>query len=126
MLSIHKNTCWGLQWHITAMVDVAKEVGADDVSHGFTGEGNDQVRFELTFFALNPELSVIAPRREWEIKGTEDAIEYAVRHNVPVPVTKESIYSRYRNLWHLSHEGIHELEGLEQKANWPRLAEHVN
>ncbi|KAL0389739.1 UNVERIFIED_CONTAM: Argininosuccinate synthase, chloroplastic [Sesamum calycinum] len=88
-----------------AMVDVAKEVGADAVSHGCTGKGNDQVRFELTFFALNPELSVVAPWREWEIRGREDAIEYAKKHNVPVPVTKKSIYSRDRNLWHLSHEG---------------------
>ncbi|GER42814.1 argininosuccinate synthase [Striga asiatica] len=87
-----------------AMVDVAKEVGADAVSHGCTGKGNDQVRFELTFFALNPDLSVVAPWREWEITGREDAIEYAKKHNVPVPVTKKSIYSRDRNLWHLSHE----------------------
>lgn len=65
-----------------------------------------QVRFELTFFALNPELSVVAPWREWEITGREDAIEYAKMHNVPVPVTKKSIYSRDRNLWHLSHEVI--------------------
>ncbi|RWR83801.1 Argininosuccinate synthase [Cinnamomum micranthum f. kanehirae] len=88
-----------------AMVDVAKEVGADAVSHGCTGKGNDQVRFELAFFALNPELNVVVPWREWEIKGREDAIEYAKKHNVPVPVTKKSIYSRDRNLWHLSHEG---------------------
>lgn len=63
-----------------------------------------QVRFELTFFSLNPELKVVAPWREWEIQGREDAIEYAKKHNVPVPVTKKSIYSRDRNLWHLSHE----------------------
>jgi argininosuccinate synthase len=63
-----------------------------------------QVRFELTFFALNPELNVVAPWREWDITGREDAIEYAKKHNVPVPVTKKSIYSRDRNLWHLSHE----------------------
>lgn len=63
-----------------------------------------QVRFELTFFALNPELNVVAPWREWDIQGREDAIEYAKKHNVPVPVTKKSIYSRDRNLWHLSHE----------------------
>ncbi|XP_062168904.1 argininosuccinate synthase, chloroplastic [Alnus glutinosa] len=88
-----------------AMVDVAREVGADAVSHGCTGKGNDQVRFELTFFALNPKLNVVAPWREWDITGREDAIEYAKRHNVPVPVTKKSIYSRDRNLWHLSHEG---------------------
>lgn len=63
-----------------------------------------QVRFELTFFALNPELKVVAPWREWEITGREDAVEYAKKHNIPIPVTKKSIYSRDRNLWHLSHE----------------------
>ncbi|PQQ14781.1 argininosuccinate synthase chloroplastic-like [Prunus yedoensis var. nudiflora] len=68
-----------------AMVDVAKEVGADAVAHGCTGKGNDQVRFELTFFALNPKLNVVAPWREWDIRGREDAIEYAKKHNVPVP-----------------------------------------
>ncbi|KAL2505521.1 Argininosuccinate synthase [Abeliophyllum distichum] len=99
-----------------AMVDAAREVGADAVSHGCTGKGNDQVRFELTFFALNPELSVVAPWREWEITGREDAIEYAKKHNVPVPVTKKSIYSRDRNLWHLSHEG----DILEDPANEPK------
>ncbi|KGN63496.2 argininosuccinate synthase, chloroplastic [Cucumis sativus] len=99
-----------------AMVDVAKEVGADAVAHGCTGKGNDQVRFELTFFALNPKLRVIAPWREWDITGREDAIEYAKRHNVPVPVTKKSIYSRDRNIWHLSHEG----DVLEDPANEPK------
>ncbi|XP_078447482.1 arginosuccinate synthase family isoform X2 [Wolffia australiana] len=98
-----------------AMVDVAKEVGADAVAHGCTGKGNDQVRFELTFFALNPQLNVVAPWREWDIRGREDAIEYAKKHNVPVPVTKKSIYSRDRNLWHLSHEG----DILEDPANEP-------
>ncbi|KAI9070653.1 hypothetical protein K1719_047383 [Acacia pycnantha] len=99
-----------------AMVDVAKEVGADAVAHGCTGKGNDQVRFELTFFALNPELNVVAPWREWDITGREDAIEYAKKHNVPVPVTKKSIYSRDRNLWHLSHEG----DILEDPAAEPK------
>ncbi|KAF3779638.1 Argininosuccinate synthase [Nymphaea thermarum] len=99
-----------------AMVDVAREVGADAVSHGCTGKGNDQVRFELTFFALNPKLNVVAPWREWDIRGREDAIEYAKKHNIPVPVTKKSIYSRDRNLWHLSHEG----DILEDPANEPR------
>ncbi|KAL5543947.1 hypothetical protein UlMin_007731 [Ulmus minor] len=99
-----------------AMVDVAKEVGADAVAHGCTGKGNDQVRFELTFFALDPKLSVVAPWREWDIKGREDAIEYAKKHNVPVPVTKKSIYSRDGNLWHLSHEG----DILEDPANEPK------
>ncbi|KAH7388010.1 hypothetical protein KP509_16G053400 [Ceratopteris richardii] len=99
-----------------AMVDVAKEVGADAVAHGCTGKGNDQVRFELAFFALNPKLHVVAPWREWDIRGREDAIEYAKKHNVPVPVTKKSIYSRDRNLWHLSHEG----DILENPENEPK------
>ncbi|CAN1232028.1 Argininosuccinate synthase, chloroplastic, partial [Linum grandiflorum] len=75
-----------------------------------------KVRFELTFFALNPELNVVVPWREWDIRGREDAIEYAKKHNVPVPVTKKSIYSRDRNLWHLSHEG----DILEDPANEPK------
>ncbi|WOL02428.1 hypothetical protein Cni_G11147 [Canna indica] len=99
-----------------AMVDVAKEVGADAVAHGCTGKGNDQVRFELTFFALNPELQVVVPWREWEITGREDAVEYAKKHNIPVPVSKKSIYSRDRNLWHLSHEG----DILEDPGNEPK------
>jgi argininosuccinate synthase len=98
-----------------AMVDVAKKYGADAVSHGCTGKGNDQVRFELTFFALNPKLAVVAPWREWDIKGREDAIEYAKKHNIPVTATKKSIYSRDRNLWHISHEG----DILEDPANEP-------
>lgn len=87
------------------MVDVAHDVGADAVSHGATGKGNDQVRFELTFAALDPRLLVIAPWREWNIRSREDAIKYAKEHNVPVTATEKSIYSRDRNLWHLSHEG---------------------
>jgi len=87
------------------LVDVAHEVGADAVSHGATGKGNDQVRFELTVMALDPRLQVIAPWREWDIRSREDAIEYAARHNVPVTATVRSIYSRDSNLWHLSHEG---------------------
>ncbi|KAG0571101.1 hypothetical protein KC19_6G211500 [Ceratodon purpureus] len=98
-----------------AMVDVAKEYGADAVSHGCTGKGNDQVRFELSFFALNPKLAVVAPWREWDIKGREDAIEYAKKHNVPVKATKKKIYSQDRNLWHISHEG----DILEDPANEP-------
>eukprot|EP00250_Pteridium_aquilinum_P018491 c24115_g2_i1 orf=250-1692(-) len=104
-----------------AMVDVAKEVGADAVAHGCTGKGNDQVRFELTFFALNPKLNVVAPWREWDIRGREDAIEYAKKHNVPVPVTKKSIYSRDRNLWHISHEG----DILENPENEPKKDMYV-
>ena len=87
------------------MIDVAHEVGADALSHGATGKGNDQVRFELTFAALDPRLKIIAPWREWDIRSREDAIAYAESHNVPVTATIKSIYSRDRNLWHLSHEG---------------------
>ena len=87
------------------LVDVAHQVGADAVSHGATGKGNDQVRFELTVMALDPRLKIIAPWREWEIRSREDAIAYAAKHNVPVTATIKSIYSRDSNLWHLSHEG---------------------
>lgn len=86
-------------------VEVAKAIGADAVAHGCTGKGNDQVRFELTYKALAPDLRVIAPWREWSIKSREDALDYAHRHHVPVPVTKRELYSRDQNIWHLSHEG---------------------
>jgi argininosuccinate synthase len=86
-------------------VEVAHQVGADAVAHGATGKGNDQVRFELTFTALDPRLKVIAPWREWEIRSREDAIAYAKARGVPVTASVKSIYSRDCNLWHLSHEG---------------------
>jgi argininosuccinate synthase len=86
-------------------VMIAQQEGADAVAHGCTGKGNDQVRFELTFMALDPRLKVIAPWREWDIKSREDALAYAEAHNVPVTATLKSIYSRDRNLWHISHEG---------------------
>jgi argininosuccinate synthase len=86
-------------------VEVAHQVGADAVAHGATGKGNDQVRFELTYTALDPRLKVIAPWREWEIRSREDAIAYARAHNIMVTASEKSIYSRDRNLWHLSHEG---------------------
>ncbi|MCL0107856.1 argininosuccinate synthase [Peptococcaceae bacterium] len=87
------------------LVEIAEKEGAVAVAHGATGKGNDQVRFELSIKALNPSLRIIAPWREWSIRSREDAIDYAEAHNIPVPVTKESIYSRDRNLWHISHEG---------------------
>jgi len=87
------------------MVAIAENEGADAVSHGATGKGNDQVRFELTVKALNPDLKIIAPWRQWHIRSREDAIDYAKSHNVPVEATKKEIYSRDENLWHLSHEG---------------------
>ncbi|HSP34638.1 MAG TPA: argininosuccinate synthase domain-containing protein, partial [Thermoanaerobaculia bacterium] len=86
-------------------VEIALETGCDALAHGCTGKGNDQVRFELAYQALAPELQVIAPWREWSIISREDAIDYASEHGIPVPVTKKDPYSRDRNLWHLSHEG---------------------
>jgi argininosuccinate synthase len=88
-----------------AQVEAARRVGATHLAHGCTGKGNDQVRFELTYAALAPDLPVIAPWREWDIRSREDALAYAAEHRVPVTATKEKIYSRDRNLWHVSHEG---------------------
>ncbi len=96
-------------------VELAKKLGADAVAHGCTGKGNDQVRFELAAKALAPELKIIAPWREWKINSREEAIAYARAHNVPVEQTTKNIYSRDRNIWHLSHEG----GVLEDPANAP-------
>jgi argininosuccinate synthase len=97
-------------------VEVAQQIGADAVAHGCTGKGNDQVRFELTYTALNPRLRVIAPWREWDIRSREDAVAYAKSRNIALPdTTGKSLYSRDRNLWHLSHEG----GPLENLANAP-------
>jgi argininosuccinate synthase len=84
---------------------LALKEGADAIAHGATGKGNDQVRFELAVMALAPHLKIIAPWREWEIKSREEAIDYAERHGVEIPVTKKRPYSMDGNLWHLSHEG---------------------
>jgi len=86
-------------------VEVALREGADALAHGATGKGNDQVRFELAYKALAPDLKIIAPWREWELRSREDEVDYAASRGIPVPVTKEKIYSRDRNIWHLSHEG---------------------
>jgi argininosuccinate synthase len=86
-------------------VEVARRVGADALAHGCTGKGNDQVRFELTYAAFAPDLPVIAPWREWSIRSREDAIAYAAERGIPVAATREKIYSRDANIWHLSHEG---------------------
>jgi argininosuccinate synthase len=96
-------------------VEVAKKIGADALAHGCTGKGNDQVRFELAAKALAPELTIIAPWREWKIHSREEAIAYARDHNVSVDQTTRNIYSRDRNIWHLSHEG----GVLEDPANAP-------
>lgn len=87
------------------LVEIAEDEGADAIAHGCTGKGNDQVRFELTVMALNPKLQVIAPWREWDIRSREDALAYAAEFNVPVSHTERDIYSRDRNIFHLSHEG---------------------
>ena len=96
-------------------VEVALREGADAVAHGCTGKGNDQVRFELTYQALAPELKVIAPWREWNLKSREDCLDYAEAHGIPVAQSREKIHSRDRNLWHISHEGGE----LEDAGNAP-------
>ena len=100
-------------------VEVARQTNADAVGHGATGKGNDQVRFELTYMALGPDLKIIAPWKDptFELRDRESAVEYAQKHNVPVPVSKEKIYSQDRNLWHISHEGA-EIEHPGQEPNW--------
>ncbi|BBB91421.1 MAG TPA: argininosuccinate synthase [Methylomusa anaerophila] len=98
-----------------ALVEIARKEGADAIAHGATGKGNDQVRFELTVKALAPQLKIIAPWRLWNIRSREDAIDYAEKHGIPVPVTKARPYSMDRNIWHLSHEGA----DLENPANQP-------
>jgi argininosuccinate synthase len=87
------------------LVEIAEREGATTIVHGCTGKGNDQVRFELSIKALNPSLKVIAPWRIWDIKSREDAIDFAKKRNIPIPVTKEKPYSMDKNIWHLSHEG---------------------
>lgn len=97
------------------LVEVAKKEGADAICHGCTGKGNDQVRFELAIKHFAPNMPVIAPWREWEIKSREEEIDYAEAHNVPLKINRETNYSKDKNLWHLSHEGL----DLEDTANEP-------
>ena len=101
------------------LVEIAKKEGADAVCHGCTGKGNDQVRFELAVKALAPDMPVIAPWRIWDIKGREDAIDYAEKHNIPLKISRETNYSKDKNLWHLSHEGL----DLEDISNVPKYDE---
>jgi argininosuccinate synthase len=100
-------------------VEVARQTGADAVGHGATGKGNDQVRFELTYMALAPDLKIIAPWKDstFELRDRESAIEYAEKHDIPIPVSKKKIYSQDRNLWHISHEGA-EIEHPDAEPNW--------
>ena len=98
------------------IVEIAKAEGADAICHGCTGKGNDQVRFELTIKAFAPDMYIIAPRREWTIKSREEEIEYAEAHDIPLKINRETNYSKDKNLWHLSHEGM----DLEDPANEPQ------
>ena len=99
-----------------ALVDIAKKEGADAICHGCTGKGNDQVRFELAVKYFAPNMPIIAPWREWSIKSREEEIEYAEAHNVPLKINRETNYSKDKNLWHLSHEGL----DLEDTGNEPQ------
>ena len=98
------------------LVEIAQAEGADAICHGCTGKGNDQVRFELAIKAFAPEMKIIAPWRIWDLKSREDEIEYAEAHNIPLKITRETNYSKDKNLWHLSHEGL----DLEDPANEPQ------
>ena len=98
------------------LVEIAKAEGADAIAHGCTGKGNDQVRFELAIKRFAPEMTIIAPWREWSIKGRDEEIDYAEAHNVPLKISRETNYSKDKNLWHLSHEGL----DLEDPANEPQ------
>lgn len=97
------------------LVDIAIKEGADAICHGCTGKGNDQARFELSIKAFAPDMPIIAPWREWELKSREEEIEYAEAHNIPLKINRETNYSKDKNIWHLSHEGL----DLENPANEP-------
>ena len=98
------------------LVEIAEKEGADAIAHGATGKGNDQVRFELSVKALAPQLAIIAPWREWELRSRDQEIDYAAAHNIPIPVSHDHDYSMDRNMWHLSHEG----SDLEEPWNAPK------
>jgi len=101
------------------LVEIAKKEGADAIAHGCTGKGNDQVRFELTIKAFAPNMPIIAPWRIWNIKSRDEEIDYAEAHQIPLKITRETNYSKDKNLWHLSHEGL----DLENPANEPKYNE---
>ena len=102
-----------------ALADIAIKEGADAICHGCTGKGNDQVRFELAIKRFAPELKIIAPWREWDIVSRDEEIDYAEAHNVPLKISRETNYSKDKNLWHLSHEGL----DLEDPSNEPKYEE---
>jgi argininosuccinate synthase len=97
------------------IVEIALQEGADAIAHDCTGKGNDQVRFELAIKALAPDMAIIAPWREWSIKSREEEIDYAEAHDIPLKINRETNYSKDKNLWHLSHEGL----DLEDTGNEP-------
>ncbi len=107
----HARPCIG-----KGLAEIAKKENADAICHGCTGKGNDQVRFELALKAYAPEMHIIAPWREWDIKSREEEIEYAEAHNIPLKINRETNYSKDKNVWHLSHEGL----DLEDPANEPQ------
>jgi len=104
------------------IVDIALREGADAIAHGCTGKGNDQVRFELAIKAFAPHMTIIAPWREWELKSREDEIAYAEARDIPLPITRETNYSKDKNLWHLSHEGL-DLEDPSGEPLYDRILE---
>ena len=107
-----------------ALAEIAKKENADAICHGCTGKGNDQVRFELALKALAPEMAIIAPWREWDIKSRDEEIDYAEAHNIPLRINRETNYSKDKNLWHLSHEGLDlEKPSLEPQYNKPGFLE---
>ena len=109
-------TSFALPCIAKALADIAIKEGADAICHGCTGKGNDQVRFELTLKALCPDMAIIAPWREWDIKSRDEEIDYAEAHHIPLKINRETNYSKDKNLWHLSHEGL----DLESPANEPQ------
>lgn len=104
------------------VVEIALQEGADAIAHGCTGKGNDQVRFELTIKAFAPHMQIIAPWREWTIKSRDEAIDYAEFHKIPLKISRETNYSKDKNLWHLSHEGM-DLENPENEPNYKKILE---
>jgi argininosuccinate synthase len=104
------------------IVEIAKAEGADAIAHGCTGKGNDQVRFELAIKAFAPDMPIIAPWRIWDIKSRDEEIDYAIEKNVPLAITRETNYSKDKNLWHLSHEGL-DLEDPKNEPNYDKILE---
>lgn len=104
------------------LVEIARKEGADAICHGCTGKGNDQVRFELAIKNFAPDITVIVPWRTWELKSREDEIEYAEKHKIPLKINRETNYSKDKNLWHLSHEGL-DLENIENEPKYEKILE---